>query len=324
MSEIRLTANDADTLIGLYEEYKSATGRAPSRAARSRLQSWLCTARAVGYPEQAMADVLGMTRQRIHQLAPFAAQIPNVAPIEGPAEPPVDLPWPTVLKPWHRWPRPSLSDAERDTLVEWQKLATTTRGCTPLDDPSRAAGDELAVALNDLIEERGFTYTELANILGISRMGIRARLKNRGFKNGAAPSQPGYQRKQTDRSRPTSHGTPSGYQRCVKRAEGSCQVCREAHMTYMKARYTPRFRHPLERQWRKLSEVQRRMLLVLSETPRRSNPSHGFSQWVPSSKKLTELGLLVPSSSFTLTAQGSDLMAWVRSNLETAAEEGAA
>jgi hypothetical protein len=70
----------------------------------------------------------------------------------------------------------------------------------------------------------------------------------------------------------------------------------------------------MEAQWKALSDVQKRMMLVLSEVPRRSNPSREFSHWVPSSKALSKRGLLADGT--TLSAEGSALMVWVRENLE--------
>lgn len=166
-----------------------------ARIALDRQNAWLAAASAYGYTFEALGRVIGLSRQRAQKLAATAPpDVPDVPPVAGvPAPPPVDLPWPSTDTPgWRRRPRPTLSVDEAFRLRDLHKLASGLRGNVPADHPKRVASERLSAILAELVDDPGFTYGELAAVLGVGKGTIRSRLKAHGYRGGPAPSQPRY------------------------------------------------------------------------------------------------------------------------------------
>ena len=164
------------------------------RAARDRQNTWMAAAYRHGYTLQAMGNVLMLTRERIRRLVLEAVDGLDVPPVAGV---PDDLPTPTVPPHWARYPRPTLTADEVNELLELQRHATGLRGNMRPEHPARVASERLTALLLHLADERGFTYGELAAVLGVDKNTVRARLKRHGHRGGSAPSQKLYQGRRT-------------------------------------------------------------------------------------------------------------------------------
>lgn len=162
--------------------------------------AWMKEAFDRGYTLEAMAEVIGVTRERVRQLVSQAEPVAGLPPVVGMPVPPVPLPWPThVPERWNRWPRPTLSDSERTHLIGLHRLGTQLRGQCGENDPRRIASEELTSELHRLVDEVGFTYNEVEGILGVRHGTVRARLARHGYRS-QPPSQSKYRGSEARRS----------------------------------------------------------------------------------------------------------------------------
>jgi hypothetical protein len=250
-----------------------------------------------------LAIQIGLTRERVRQLILKAHDVDGVPPVVGVAPPPVDLPWPVADKrPWLRWVRPTLSAAEVEELRSLHVLARELRGNHAADDPRRVASERVTSILADLLDNRGFMYKELADLLGVTIGAIRMRLKNHGYKGGPAPSQRAYQ------------GSP----RPKIAADNSARRVRKREIAEL-ARPEPLPEERHSREWASLSDPQRKMFRALARGDR--SPWEGVRQSIATRRSLVRRGLVAhPGRGWALTERGHELAAWVGSNLPD--EEG--
>jgi transposase-like protein len=169
---------------------RAPENRAPGSAS-AVLNAWLHKAHGVGYTLEAMAEVIGVSRERVRQLVAKAGPVDDIPPVVGVPSGPEYLPWPTVIPTWRRWPRPTLSDAEHEELRELYSLAVRFRGQCGPNDPRRIASEQFSARLAELIDRRGFTYDEVAALFGITKAGVRRRLAAYGYRT-LPPSQRPY------------------------------------------------------------------------------------------------------------------------------------
>jgi hypothetical protein len=161
---------------------------------RAVLHAWVRAASNAGYTLESIAYVMGVTRERVRQIAAQTLPVDNadVPPVIGVPRPVEDLPWPTVLdKKWLAWPRPTLSPEEAAELIELQRLGTQLRGNCPAHDPRRLASEELVRRINILVTKRGFTIREVGETLGLTQSAIKMKLGKHGYRS-LPPSQKPY------------------------------------------------------------------------------------------------------------------------------------
>lgn len=155
---------------------------APTANASEILNAWLHKAHGVGYTLESMAEVIGVTRERVRQLIAKAGPADGVPPVVGVPAEPEDLPWPTIVPAWRRWPRPTLSEAEHEELRELYRLARRFRGQCGPNDPRRIASEQFSARLSDLVDQRGFTLDEAGELFGLTKSAVRRRLAAYGYR----------------------------------------------------------------------------------------------------------------------------------------------
>jgi hypothetical protein len=124
------------------------------------------------YTYRALGDVLGLTGERVGQLAGKAKPVTGTPRVESPPPPPSIVP---PMKP------PPVVTAEiAAELADLQGKAVQVRGHTGRDDPRRAASETLSRRLAEL-RKAGATYRELGDALGVREGTVRARLQTHGY-----------------------------------------------------------------------------------------------------------------------------------------------
>ncbi len=290
----QLGESDAETLIRLrIAALADRGGDAPIR-----LCAWLRAARAYGYTLNALGQAIGVRGERIRQLTATQEEVERVPPVAGSPAAPVDLPWPSCKAPWFRWPRPILSQQEVQTLRMLQDAATQCRGRHSASDHRRQGSERLTSMLSDLIDRRGFSYAELAEVLGVKKQTVVARMRRHGYRN-LPPSQRAYQGASSDARRK---------QQVRNNAAVKYEIARQAGVAPPPT--CKRSTDPRETTWRKLSTKQREFLTDLID---RGKPHRHRSHVIVTSRSLTRRGLLELGYGHRLTEAGRDLMNWVRS-----------
>lgn len=276
---LKLSPEDVETVTQL--RHDEQIGNDPYAALR--FKAWLHRARDYGYSLQAIAAPLGLSRERIRQLANEAIDVDGVPPVRGVPRPP-DPP------PKSPKPRPTLSDAEREALVSLYSQASRLRN-HPIGDPRRSASELVTSTLADLVESRGFTLRELGSILGVESQTIRARLKRHGFLGGPPPSQKAY-RAPTER-RPRK---PAPRRRASN--SSAARLAREAEKA------ATRERTMLRKMWKSLSDPQRACLTLIAS----DGPEGRSAHMIVTLQALTKKGLLIANGPARLTELGQKLV----------------
>lgn len=137
--------------------------------------SYALALRDAGWTLQAIAEPLGITRERIRQRLPRAARDYDLFAPKAPS-----------LKPWRK-PKPSLGPAELRRIAELHPLATQCRGTHGEGHPYRVASVELSELLANA-QLRGVSRKEMASAMGLTVDAITQRLKIHGY-HKVAPSQ---------------------------------------------------------------------------------------------------------------------------------------
>jgi hypothetical protein len=140
-----------------------------------RLAMTLRLAAREGWTFVALAQPLGLTRERVRQLANGATG--HADGIDVPAPPQRPAPQPPGPPPP---PSPALGEEEVAHLRRMWKMARKVNGATPADHPlrvlSRQFSAELAAA-----HSRGVSVYRIAKQLGVSHSAIRYRLGRHGY-----------------------------------------------------------------------------------------------------------------------------------------------
>ncbi|MDD4866190.1 MAG: sigma factor-like helix-turn-helix DNA-binding protein [Mycobacterium sp.] len=194
------------------------------RAAKDhRLNTVLLLARDTGWTLQTLGDALGLSRERVRQLAECAYDCPTA---ELPTIPPLP-PRPRTLPPPPP-PKPTIDEPTAIRLRELQELARTVNGVTPADSPARRASEELAELMADLVG-KDITQSDIARACGISASAVRFRIGRHGY--GTLPPSLQERGDQVYRNQPrppAACGTPGGARRHRRQGEPVCQPCKEA------------------------------------------------------------------------------------------------
>jgi hypothetical protein len=168
----------ADLLIELYLK-----GRRTGQL--DLLDCVLTEANRKGWTLTALAEPLGLTRERIRQRV--ARSTAGFGPHELPAipDPPRRPPPPP--------PRPRPSEGMADWLRDMYATARTVNGATRLDDPRRGVGEAFSAVLADLIDRVGYSGADVARAANIKTQTMWFRLRRHGYRHNA-PSQKPYRR----------------------------------------------------------------------------------------------------------------------------------
>ena len=134
------------------------------------VDSYFATAYSLGWSYAALGDALGLSRQRVHQRAARGdldhhalPSIPRPPEREAPSE------------------SPALTRDEIDRLRELHVLAHQLRSNALSDDPRRLASEELSSYI-DKLTQRGITYRQVGDAMGIHMSTVRDRLKRHGHR----------------------------------------------------------------------------------------------------------------------------------------------
>jgi hypothetical protein len=161
----------AAKLVELHEA-EVAAGQRNNAAERDRLNCYLAALRAAGWRLEPLGLPLNMTRERVRQRVAQALT----------ASTPFNVPAPNSTrkaKPPKRV-RASIAPARVAELLELQAQAMQVRGPTPADSPLRAA----SVKYTEMLAEellRGVSISRISQQMGITPMGLRARLARHGY-----------------------------------------------------------------------------------------------------------------------------------------------
>lgn len=138
----------------------------------TRLAMALRLAAQEGWTYTALAQSLGLTRERVRQLANGATGHANGVDIP----PPPNKPDPQPPAP----PPPALSKDEVDHLRRMWEKVRTVNGATPVGDPRRELSKQFAAELA-AAHNRGVSVYMIARQLGVSHGAIRFRLGRHGY-----------------------------------------------------------------------------------------------------------------------------------------------
>ncbi len=126
-----------------------------------------------GWPAAALARVLGMTRQAVGYHVAHAAVLP-LLPVAVPDVPPRPLPPPRpVRQPVH------VDPVVAERLRALAPSARSVNGAMPTSHPARQDSVQMTLLLAQE-HRRGVTIVELAQVIGISSVGVRKRLARHG------------------------------------------------------------------------------------------------------------------------------------------------
>lgn len=165
---------------------KATTQRTKNRqAAAKRLANLVTAGRAAGWPVRALAEPLGITPERLRQIAKeFATSGRNVKPRFPTYAPPVEekvVPVKKVIV------RTNLTTAQAKTLATLAKDAPHNTGSRPLNSPVRKASEEFSRLIIEH-HKSGVTWREMAEATGYTVTGLRMRAARHGYGKGAPPS----------------------------------------------------------------------------------------------------------------------------------------
>lgn len=151
----------ADQLRGLY-----SWGARPS----AELCAVLAAAKQRGWSWMALGNALGITRERVRQLAdiadpgqPVRLEIPDLPPLPEP----------------YRHVNPTLTEEQAQQLRDLRHQAMAM-GCMTADHPAIVAGHQLAVLVNGYVKA-GHRLADIARDIGITPGALRFRLARWGF-----------------------------------------------------------------------------------------------------------------------------------------------
>jgi hypothetical protein len=160
-----LPADFGDYLRDLYSPYRPT----------ATLRLTLAAAHAKGWTLKALADAIGVTHQRVHQIvrdvwvnsSADVSHIPVPAPPVKPVSPP-------------REPRyPTLTETQRNELAELCKRANGAGNMAP-DHPVIVASRQLANLLS-AYRSQGHTFGELAAAMHVRPQTVKFRLGRHGY-----------------------------------------------------------------------------------------------------------------------------------------------
>jgi hypothetical protein len=184
-----LPADFAARLAGLYTE---ATRSRPAAAIFDHV---LAEAHRRGWTLGALAQPLGITRERVRQRtkrndgAAWCTALGMNLDELIPAPPRLPVPPPPLL----RRPDTELSGGMRAWLNDMYQRARKVRGGTPLDHPDRIISETLSAVLADLKYRCRVPASRLADAMGCEEGTVWMRLSRHGYRT-LAPSQQPYRR----------------------------------------------------------------------------------------------------------------------------------
>jgi hypothetical protein len=144
----------------------------------------LAVAHDAGWTLVALAEPLGVTRERIRQRIRDASTVidPGLPPLPSIPDPPRRVP---------PLPKPEVSAGMAAWLRDMYRIAVTVNGATPLSDPRRGVSLALSAVIADLIDRCGVPGADVARALGVKPATVWFRLRRHGYRH-SAPSQPSY------------------------------------------------------------------------------------------------------------------------------------
>jgi transcriptional regulator of acetoin/glycerol metabolism len=156
-------------VLVLPEEIQAALRLSAGMGDPQILDSLLATIADQGWGYQPSATALGLHRQTVRQRAQR-----GTLGLQGlPAVPEA----PRAVRP----EPPALSEAERAELAQLNKLAQQLRAEHGEEDPRRVASERLSALIDELTKKK-IRYKEIAEVLGVRPMTVRARLKRHGYR----------------------------------------------------------------------------------------------------------------------------------------------
>jgi hypothetical protein len=166
------------------------------REPQTQLRLTLAVARRKGWTLQALADGVGLTRERVRQIV-AEIDLGQYTPVqiaalgEIPAPPPRPLTKEELARA-ARKPRLKLTGPEQDELRTLKRKAMAN-GVNRPDHPAVVAGLALAALINAYLA-RGYYMSEIAKACGVTKHAIRQRLGRYGYRSlppSARPNRPG-------------------------------------------------------------------------------------------------------------------------------------
>lgn len=162
-------------VLALPDEIEQELRRLHELPEQDLLNAYLSLLAERGWGYQPAATVLGMHRQSVRQ----RAQQGDQRALKGAALPTVPEARPGPPKP------PAITPAEEERLLDLKKRSEGLRAEHPADDPRRLATEQMT-KLIDQLTKRKITYAQIAKVLGVRPMTVRARLMRHGYRNGYA------------------------------------------------------------------------------------------------------------------------------------------
>lgn len=153
---------------------------------------------AGGWTLQDIGDAAGVSRERIRQLLAFSVPAELLTVVE-PKPPFIKKPGYT-RKP-SRKVKDLVPEADIQKLTELWHISKRVNGGTPVGDPTREAGDEMAALAMKVLSETGVSIYSLSLALGGSPHMLQLRLARRGLvESFPSVAHVVYKNKQTDLS----------------------------------------------------------------------------------------------------------------------------
>jgi hypothetical protein len=150
-----------------------------------RLAPTLSVARRNGWTLQALAEPIGITRERVRQIVTFECSWAGVDINDLPDVPPRPLKRLPSPKPPRK--RLTVRPEVAERLRELQAVAARVNGGTPADSPDREVSKQFTAELDALIKQ-GVSVKHLAGVLETQRSAITLRLGRHGYR-ALPPSQ---------------------------------------------------------------------------------------------------------------------------------------
>ncbi len=201
---ITLGGRPAQALAGAYRAYVATSAARldrpeAHRRAATRLAVLIQAGRDQGWPWRTMADVCGVSSQRISQVVGLWGGRSDGAQVKVPKFPSyaARLEAARAERAASRPPpvRGHLTDEERDELAELGAIAAQNSGGVPIDDPRRNASERFSALIAEY-RQRKVTWREMADATGKTVGALRARSGRHGH-GSVPPSQSAYQGVQT-------------------------------------------------------------------------------------------------------------------------------
>jgi hypothetical protein len=189
----RLPRDAAVTLLELDHLAREVT---PSRLDRriaggtweaALLDGYIAKLHYAGWTLQAIADPLGVTRERVRQRCVDATE----AAYSSPELPEVPV-WVPPVKPRKVSPPQMRSEFQR-WLQETYALASRCRGSHAIGSPPRVATEQVWAAIHRVVKQ-GISCAEVARVVGVQTRTIYAGLSRHGYRK-LPPSQQAYEGK---------------------------------------------------------------------------------------------------------------------------------